>query len=173
MSISINRVTNANVYLEGASLLGRAEEVNLPNLDAKMVEHKALGMVGTADFFAGFNKLEASIKWNALYQDVLQQVNNPFRAMAIQVRASIESYDPAAGRTAEVPAIIYLRGTFKNFPTGIFKQHDNVEVSSMMSVNYMKMEINGQAVVEFDVLANIYKANGEDLLAQYRTNLGA
>lgn len=28
--IEINRITNANIYLDGANLLGRAEEVKLP-----------------------------------------------------------------------------------------------------------------------------------------------
>ena len=60
--ISINRLTNANVYLDGGSMLGRAEEVNLPVLKAKMAEHKALGMVGTIEAFAGFEKLEGKIK---------------------------------------------------------------------------------------------------------------
>ena len=42
--IAINRITNANVYIDGASLLGRAEEVELPQIKAKMSEHKALGL---------------------------------------------------------------------------------------------------------------------------------
>ena len=51
--ISINRLTNANVYLDGGSMLGRAEEVSLPVLKAKMAEHKALGMVVAIVGFAG------------------------------------------------------------------------------------------------------------------------
>ena len=44
--IEINRITNANIYLDGANLLGRAEEVKLPDVSMTMQEHKALGMVG-------------------------------------------------------------------------------------------------------------------------------
>ena len=32
--IEINRITNANIYLDGANLLGRAEEVKLPDVSA-------------------------------------------------------------------------------------------------------------------------------------------
>ncbi len=42
--IDINRVCNANVYLDGTSFLGRAESVDLPNIKHKFAEHKALGM---------------------------------------------------------------------------------------------------------------------------------
>ena len=49
--IKINKLTNANVYMNGVNLLGRAEEVQLPQIKHKMAEHKALGMVGSAEFF--------------------------------------------------------------------------------------------------------------------------
>lgn len=65
--IEINKLTNANVYMNGINLLGRAEEVQLPQIKHKMAEHKALGMVGSAEFFAGIDKMECKIKWNALY----------------------------------------------------------------------------------------------------------
>ena len=34
--IEINKLTNANVYMNGANLLGRAEEVQLPQVKHKM-----------------------------------------------------------------------------------------------------------------------------------------
>ncbi|WP_027809960.1 phage major tail tube protein, partial [Burkholderia cenocepacia] len=56
--IEINRITNANIYVNGNSLLGRAEEIKLPDISAIMQEHKALGMVGKIELPAGFDKLE-------------------------------------------------------------------------------------------------------------------
>jgi hypothetical protein len=60
----------------------------------------------------------------------------------------------------------------KNFPGFSFKQHDNVEAESSLGVTYYKLVINGKIVVEIDVLANIYKVNGEDMLTNYRSNIG-
>ena len=34
-------------------------------------------------------------------------------------------------------------------------------------------KVGGEAITEIDVLANIYKAGGEDVLASYRANIGA
>ena len=89
--IEINKLTNANVYLDGVNLLGRAEEVQLPQIKHKMAEHKALGMVGSAEFFAGIDKMECKIKWNALYPAVLRTCSNPFTAAFIHVRAFLET----------------------------------------------------------------------------------
>ena len=70
--MNVQRVTNANIYLDGNSLLGRAEEVELAWPRAKMVDHKGLGMLGTAEFPAGIDKLEAKVKWSSIYAEVLQ-----------------------------------------------------------------------------------------------------
>lgn len=43
--IQINRITNANIYLDGNNLLGRATEIKLPDVSLIMQEHKALGVM--------------------------------------------------------------------------------------------------------------------------------
>ncbi len=169
--IEINRLTNANVYLDGGSMLGRAEEITLPTLKAKMAEHKALGMVGTIESFAGFEKLEGKIKWSSLYPEVLKKTANPFTAVQLQVRGSLEVYT-SAGRQDEKPVVVMLSVIFKSLPAGAFKQHDNVEVESEFTATYMKISVDGEEIVEIDALANIYKAGGQDVLAAYRTNIG-
>jgi P2 family phage contractile tail tube protein len=171
MANSVNRMTNCNVYVDGLNQMGKAEEVNLPDIKHKMAEHKALGMVGTVEFFAGIEKLEAKIKWNAFYADVCRKAANPFTAVQLQVRGNLETYT-ASGRTQQVPVVTYLTVQFKNYPLGNFKQHDNVELESNLNVLYVKQEIDGEEVMEFDVLANIFKVDGEDLLATYRANVG-
>jgi hypothetical protein len=171
MALSIKKLTNANVYLDGASLLGKAEEISLPDLSGKMVEHKALGLVGVAEFWAGLEKMEAKIKWNSMYPDVMLKAANPTKAYKLQVRASLESHD-STGRTAQDPVVCYITGTFKKHPGGNFKQHDNVELENMLNVSYIKLEIAGAVIYEVDVLSNVYIVDGVDILAQYRSNLG-
>ncbi len=169
--IKINRLTNANVYLDGGSMLGRVESFNSPTVTAKMAEHKALGMVGTVEYFAGIDKMEGTIKWTAYYGEVMRKFANFFQPIRIQVRGSIEEYQ-GGGRMAQIPAVLFLTIQPKNFPGGNFQQHDNVELETSYACTYMRLEVNGKAEMEIDVEANIYKVNGEDMLAAYRQNLG-
>ena len=90
--IEINRITNANIYLDGANLLGRAEEVKLPDVSMTMQEHKALGMVGKVELPAGFDKLEGEIKWNSFYRDAMLSAANPYKSLALQCRSSVQRY---------------------------------------------------------------------------------
>jgi len=169
--IEVKRITNANVYVDGNSLLGKVDECKLPEVKVTMAEHKALGMQGKLEFPSGIDKLEATFKWNSLYSDILLKVANPFTAVEVQLRGSLETYSNP-GRIAQVPVVAYLTGVFNKFPLGGFKQHDNVEAETTMSVTYCKLEIDGATILEFDALANIYKAGDIDLLETYRTNIG-
>ena len=171
MSVEINRVTNANVYINGDSLLGRAEEIALPEIKHKLVDHKALGMTGTTQFFAGIDKMVARIKWNSFYPEVLKASANPRETVQLQIRASVESYN-SKGIGDETPIVMHIHGQFATYPLGYFKQNDNVELAQNISVNYMKLVYGKEDVMEFDALSNIYKVNGEDILATYKSNLG-
>ena len=170
--IEINKLTNANVYLNGNNLLGRAEEVQLPQIKHKMAEHKALGMVGSAEFFSGIDKMECKIKWNALYPNVLKACADPFNAVMIQVRASLETYN-GTGRISEVPATAFLIGTFKEFPLGTIKPQENAEYETTLAVTYAKLIVDKQEIFEIDVLQNIYKVGLTDVLSQFKKNVGA
>lgn len=169
--IQLNRITNANIYINGNCLLGRAEEIKLPDVTAVMSEHKAVGMVGKIELPSGFDKLEGEIKWNSFYADTWQYVNNPFSMVQLQCRASVETYG-AQGRSAQVPLVVFISAMFKKNPLGTYKQHDNAEFSSSFAAYYVKQVLNGVDQLELDVLANIYKVNGVDQLDLYRANIG-
>jgi uncharacterized protein len=171
MSVQINRVTNANVYVNGANFLGRAEEINLPAIKSTDSEHKALGMFGKLEYSSGIDKLEADIKWNSFYPEVVKIFADIYSGIKLQVRTHIETYE-GNSRVDEKPVVIYLSGRSKEHAGGNFKAQDNVELSNKLAVTYYKLEIDGEELIEIDVESNIYRVNGVDKLAAYRNSLG-
>lgn len=169
--IQLNRVTNANIYVDGNCLLGKAEEIKLPDITAMMSEHKALGMVGKIELPSGFEKLEGEIKWNSFYRDVWLKMNNAYSMVQLQVRSNVETYG-AMGRMQQQPLVTFLSVMFKKNPMGTFKQNDNAEFSSSFACYYIKQQLAGEDLLELDVLANIYKVGGVDQLDIYRNNIG-
>ncbi len=170
-AITTNKLTNANIYVDGNSFLGKAMEIELPTVQHKMAEHQALGMVGMTEMFAGIEKMTGKIKWNSFYRDAALKIADPTKAFPLQLRGSLETFG-AGGREAQVPFVAYLTASFTSFPLGNFKQAENVELESDFTASYCKLEINGEAIVEIDVLANIYKVGGVDIMAIYRANIG-
>lgn len=171
MGIQVNSVTNANIYADGQNWIGKAKEVQLPEQAYKMVDHEALGMVGMVELFAGLDKMEATLQWNSLYFDALVKAVNPNAPINLQVRANMRQR-ASTGLLDEVPIVITMTGQPKNIPGMNFKQHENVELETKFNVTYYLLEIDGNAVVECDLFANIFKVNGVDLLAKYRANIG-
>ena len=171
MDISVNRITNANIYMDGVGLLGRAEEIQVAQPHHRMVDHKALGMAGTAEFWAGVEKLEAKIKWASLYTEVLVASASPFVSHSFQVRGSLAQYT-SQGRHAELPVVYLMTGVFKDAGSFTFKQHENVDTTSTITVYHSELFVAGAQIHLYDVMANIYVVNGVDQLAQFRTNIG-
>ncbi len=169
--IQLNRVTNANIYVDGNCLLGKAEEITLPDITTVLSEHKALGMVGKIELPSGFEKMEGEIKWNSFYRDVWLKMNNPYSMVQLQVRSSVETYG-AMGRMQQQPLVTFLSVMFKKNPMGTFKQNDNAEFSSSFACYYVKQQLAGEDMIELDALANIYKVGGVDQLDIYRNNIG-
>jgi P2 family phage contractile tail tube protein len=171
MDVSVNRITNANIYMDGVGLLGRAEAIQVAQPHHRMVDHKGLGMAGTAEFWAGVEKLEAKIKWASLYAEALTAVGSPFLSHSFQVRGSVEQYT-SQGRNAELPVVYLMTGIFKDAGGFFFRQHENVDTTSVIAVYHSELYLGGAQIHLYDVLANIYIVNGVDQLARFKTNLG-
>jgi uncharacterized protein len=169
-TINVSRVTNANVYIDGLSFLGRADEVQLAWPKSKQVDHKGLGMVGTAEFPAGIEKLEARVKWNSIYPEVLVGMSI-FASHQVQVRASIEQYT-SQGRVAELPFVGLMTAQFKDGGPLGFKQHEQVDFPSSLAVYHCEYYVAGVQYLLYDVMANMYIVEGVDQLANFRANLG-
>lgn len=170
-NIQINRLTNANVYIDGTSFMGRAEEVTLPEVKPIMVEHKGLGLEGKGELPSGIDKMEAKIKWSSIYKEAVALSYDFYTPRQIMVRGNIRVFE-GGGLVDEVPIVVLLGGTFKGGGAGGFKQHENVENETALAITYIKITIDGEDQVEYDQLANIYIVDGIDLLAQQRENLG-
>ena len=169
--MATRRITNGNLYLEGTSFLGSVEEINVPEVKFKKTEHKAAGMFGSYEFSSGVDKLEGSIKWNQVDPEAMKLIADPTKVYNIMARCSQEVYD-SQGLQDEEPVVYYMAVQFSNVPGANIKQHDNVELSSTFSCTYIKLEVAGVELYEYDALANIYKVAGVDKLEKYRANLG-
>ncbi|GAB6035879.1 phage major tail tube protein [Fundidesulfovibrio butyratiphilus] len=170
--LQVNRLANCNVYMDGTSMLGRCEEAKVPAIKSVMTEHKALGMIGKVELFSGVDKMEADFKWASFYPEVIVKVVNPFAAIALQVRGSLETWTDA-GRTEEVPVVVHLRGSFKEHNFGDYKTHSPAEFPTKFAATYVKCTHNGVDLYEIDAMSNIMKIQGVDMLANYRANIGA
>jgi len=169
--LQINRITHANVYLEGNSLFGRAEEVDLGELKFKMGDFTALGMFGTEKFADGMEPVEGKIVWTSQYGDSAVVAANPFRSVALQCLSSVQVMS-SQGQAQEVPLAWLLTVKFTGYKLGIHKAHEAAKYESTFTASSVRQMMDGREVLMFDVINNIYRVDGVDLLAQTRANMG-
>nr|DAN90197.1 MAG TPA: tail tube protein [Caudoviricetes sp.] len=163
--IEIKKISNANVYKRGVSFVGKAKEITLPDVSFIANEYKALGLFGTAKLPDGLEAMEATFIWGALYPEVLSEAANPYTAVPLQIRAAQETFN-SFGRVNTEKVLIDVVGTFSKFPLGAFKPGEALSCETTMQVSYFKMQIGRQVIAECDVLANIYRVNGINLLTE-------
>lgn len=171
MAITISKVQDANIYVNGTSTHGQASEVSLPDITFNKGEYNALGLVGTPKFFNGIDAMEATIKWNYPEEAIQIALANPRKSVDLMVRSNKAIYRDG-DLDDEQPVVVYLRGTSSKHPTGSFKAKEDTELETTLDITYIKQEVAGREIIEVDVLNNIFRINGEDQLKVYKQNLG-
>ena len=162
--LQIKKIANANVYKRGVSFAGKAKEITLPDVSFIANEYKSLGLFGTPKLPDGMEAMEATFIWGALYLEVLSEAANPFSAVPLQIRAAQETFN-SFGRVGTEKVLIDLSGTFSKFPLGAYRPGEALSCETTMQVSYFRMQIGKQIVAECDVMANIYRVNGINLLS--------
>ena len=128
-------------------------------------------MVGSPEFWGGVDRLEAKINFTWLDPSFLGAVMNSLQWPQIMVRAYERQYAGGA-MAAEVPVIAMLTGMWKEAPKLGIKPHEPQDSESSLSVYYYLLTIGGIPQVEIDVMANIFKVQGTDVMANFRAILG-
>ena len=168
----INAIYNANVYLDGNNLLGKAGEFKLPEFEIGQDEYKALGMVGTIKLPNGVEALEGEITWNSLYPEVAAKANHPFKAAQLMVRSNLQTFD-ARGLVKEVAVVTTVTATVSKNGLGGVKPKEKSEQASTYQATEIRQMVDGRETLYYNAFKNIYRVDGVDVLAQMRKNIGA
>lgn len=163
------KLKNMNLFNEGHSYMGKIDEVVLPKLTAKMEEWRGGGMDAPVDIDLGMEKL--SMEWTAggWLPDALKQFG-ALNASGVGLRfaGAIQSDD-----TDQVKAVeVVVRGRHSEIDMGNAKAGEDTAHKYTTSLSYYKLTVEGEELIEIDVLNMVKKIGGKDLLADHRAALG-
>ncbi|UOO82769.1 phage major tail tube protein [Uruburuella testudinis] len=168
----LNAIYNANVYIDGNNLLGKAAEITAPEIEFTMDEVTGLGLFGTIKLPSGMEALEAEVTWNSFYPEVAARSRNPFKSAQLMIRSNLQTFD-AAGLEKEVPMVTTMTGTFGKDALGGFKPKEKAEFSSTFQVNEVRQVADGRELFYYNAFTNTLRVAGQDVLSQMRKNIGA
>ena len=168
----LNAIYNANVYIDGNNLLGKAAEITAPEIEFTMDAVTGLGLFGTIKLPSGMEALEAEMTWNSFYPEVAARSRNPFKSAQLMIRSNLQTFD-AAGLEKEVPMVTTMTGTFGKDSLGGFKPKEKAEFSSTFQVNEVRQVADGRELFYYNAFTNTLRVDGQDVLSQMRKNIGA
>lgn len=164
-------VTNFAVYENGTEYLGMAE-VTLPEISNITNEVKGAGLNGTFESVAlgHVEAMSLTLNFRTLEKSAFSLLEP--RNHQIDLRVAQQNYDTVSGqiKTSNVKHILAIRG--KKLAPGKVAPASPADASGEYAVTYWATWINGEKVLEIDILNFIYFVNGKDWLADVRKALG-
>lgn len=149
---------NWSVYADGANYVGKTPKATLPKITAKMMEHYGAGMSAPVDIDTGkVEKMEFACEIDGIQKEIYKgfgKSNYP-----IILRAQIRN---DAGENESV--IAEMRGNMSEVDPTDLEPDSKGNTNIKMSVNYYKLTIAGEVVVEVDAINGVRNINGKNQL---------
>ena len=165
------KLKNLNLFNDGNSYLGIAKGCTLPPLGRKMEAFRGAGMNGPVKADLGFSDDGIQLEWTLGGLDLvaLKQFG-AVGAAAVPLRfAGAYQQDD----TGDVSAVeIVVRGRHETIEMGEATPGEDTEHKITTTCSYYKLIVDGQTVIEIDLLAFVENVGGEDRLAKQRAALG-
>ncbi|AZP49575.1 phage major tail tube protein [Rahnella aquatilis] len=160
-----------NIFVDGVSMIGVAEELTLPKFTRKTQTYRGGGMLASVDVDLGFDDgaLDMDITVGGISVELLGKMGMD-TADGMQLRfAGAYQDDSTAGI---VTCEIQVRGRFTETDWGTAKVGDDTSHKYTLKNTYCKITVNDAVVLEVDALNFIHVVNGVDKAAAMRKALG-
>jgi P2 family phage contractile tail tube protein len=160
-----------NLFNDGNSYLAVAKSVTLPALGRKMEAYRGGGMNGPVKADLGFSDDGIKLEWKTGGLDLISlRQFGTVKASGVLLRfAGTYQQDD----TEEMSAVeIVVRGRHETIEMGDAKPGDDTEHSMTTTCSYYKLIVDGETVIEIDLLNFVEMVDGVDMLEAQRKALG-
>lgn len=152
-------------------LLGTAS-VDLPELEFMTSDIKGAGVLGefSLSILGHVNNMSVTLHWRTIHSD-LTELAAPY-AHSLTLRGAIQDYSAESGNMVVSPVAIKFRGVPTKATFGKFEPGEQTDSESEFAVDYLKIEVDGEEVLEHDKFNYVFRVNGTDYLGDTRDALG-
>lgn len=137
---------NCTLWANSESYLGQIGDITPPVPQVKVEEMRNAGMIKPREINMGYEKLEFSFKMPGLDPRILKLFGlRPGSENPFMITGALVDEDGT-----DHSAVMTIRGFLKQTDPGSWKPGDQAENDYMVSVNYYKLEIDGDEIYEMD-----------------------
>lgn len=165
------KLINYRVYKDSTDYIGLAD-VTLPTLEAMTETVSGAGIAGEVDSptLGHYGSMETVLNWRTL-----EKTNMGLAApngVQLDMRGAQQVYDSSAGKYVVRPVKVVVVGIPKNTELGKLEVGTTTDTANTLETTYLKVDIDGETVLEYDKYNYICNIAGTDYLADVREALG-
>ncbi|PZP26689.1 phage major tail tube protein [Pseudomonas kuykendallii] len=165
------KLKHLNLFNDANSYLGVAKTLTLPKLSRKMEAYRGGGMDGPVKVDLGFGDDGLQLEFTLGGWDLIAvRQFGAVRADGVPLRfaGSVQRDD-----TGDISAVeVTVRGRHEEIDFGEATPGEDTEHKITTTCSYYKLTVDGEVIVEIDLLNFVFIVDGEDLLAKHRQNIG-
>ncbi|WP_444667186.1 phage major tail tube protein [Cereibacter changlensis] len=158
-------IKNFNAFVDGISYFGLATEAKLPAVKLQTEAHRGAGMDGPVGIDVGMEGLSAEISFAEWSPALLKKLGRQERFV---LRPGMQS----ASDWSTTTVIATLTGLVSANDYGDLKPGTGSTLKLTMDVRAYKLEVDGETVLEIDLVNAIRRIGGTDQLAEMRRAMG-
>ncbi|WP_262019991.1 phage major tail tube protein [Pseudomonas sp. Pse35] len=165
------KLKNLNLFNDGNSYLGLVKSLTLPALGRKMEAYRGGGMNGPVKADLGFSDDGIQFEWKTGGLDLISlRQFGAVNASSVALRFSGPYQQDDTGEVSNVEVVV--RGRHETIEMGDAQPGEDTEHSMTTTCSYYKLTVDGEEIIEIDLLNFVEKVNGVDMLDKHRTGMG-
>lgn len=165
------KLKNLNLFNDGNSYLGVAKSVTLPALGRKMEAYRGGGMNGPVKADLGMSDDGIQFEWKTGGLDLISlRQFGAVNASSVALRFSGPYQQDDTGEVSNVEVVV--RGRHETIEMGDAQPGEDTEHSMTTTCSYYKLTVDGEEIIEIDLLNFVENVNGVDMLEKHRTGMG-
>lgn len=165
------KLKNLNLFNDGNSYLGLVKSLTLPSLGRKMEGYRGGGMNGPVKADLGMSDDGIQFEWKTGGLDLISlRQFGAVNANTVALRFSGPYQQDDTGEVSNVEVVV--RGRHETIEMGDAQPGEDTEHSMTTTCSYYKLTVDGEEIIEIDLLNFVEKVNGVDMLEKHRTAMG-
>jgi len=165
------KLKNLNLFNDGHSYLGVSKTVTLPSLGRKMEGYRGGGMNGPVKADLGFSDDGIQLEWKTGGLDLISlRQFGMVKASGVLLRFTGAFQQDDTEEMSNVEIVV--RGRHETIEMGEAQAGEDTEHAMTTTCSYYKLTVDGDDIIEIDLLNFIEKINGVDMLEKQRAALG-
>ncbi|OLN21401.1 hypothetical protein BTO30_14875 [Domibacillus antri] len=166
------RLIQARVYIDENIDTRALADVTLPNFQNMTETVRGIGILGEVDTptIGHFQSMQLQLSWRSIVKELWMLLGQ--NVHSFDIRAALQVNDAATGKVGVSKLRVVVRGTTKNLEPGKLETSTPTEGTTEVETVYIKIEQDGETLIELDKYNYKFIVDGVDQFAEVRQALG-